>query len=71
MAVKCQFMGLGWRLRRSCQALASVVSFSMPPMRRSAHCLEKMENSISATFSQEPCLGVKWKLSLRRMRLAS
>ena len=45
-------------LRAASQAATSAVSVAWSGMRRSRHCRPSALSSISATFSQLPCLGV-------------
>ena len=56
--VKRQLTGAPRLLRSTCQAQTSVRICSMEGMRRFKHWLFKALSSISAMFSQLPCLGV-------------
>ncbi len=56
--VKRQSMRMLCRLRRASQAAASSVSIPLSGMRWAKHCRPNTDNSISAMFSQLPCLGV-------------
>src|ERR671937_457188 len=56
--------------RSSSQATTSRRNSSISPMRRSRHCRVSTLNSISATFSQLPCLGVWWISSRSAIRRA-
>src|SRR5919202_1103903 len=58
-------------LRSSSHAATSALNVSWSAMRRSRHCRLRMLSSISAIFSQLPCLGVWWNSNLSQMRFAS
>src|SRR5512132_1472402 len=58
-------------LRAVCQAVTSRSSAARLASRRSRHGSASTLSSISAMFSQLPCLGVAWSSSLSASRLAS
>src|SRR5919201_532641 len=56
--------------RSCCQAATSRHNSEFDAIRRSKHCRASTLNSISATFSQLPCLGVWWISSRSAIRRA-
>src|SRR6266566_3249332 len=58
-------------LRAACHAATSRSSVAWSASRRSRHCSASTLSSISAMFSQLPCLGVYCSSSLSASRLAS
>ena len=61
----------GRRCAPPTQAATSRSSVARSASRRSRHCRASTLSSISAMFSQLPCLGVWWISSLSASRLAS
>ena len=59
------------RLRSASHAATSLVTNSLLSIRRSRHCPASTLSSVSAMFSQLPCLGVGWNSSRSHSRLAS
>src|SRR6202022_3332190 len=59
------------RLRSASPGDPPLTTSSLLSIRRSKHCPESTLSSVSAMFSQLPCLGVGWNSSRSHGRLAA